>query len=113
MGRIATHDILAPPEPGFFQMRLVKKGPKVAARIINIDGYWQAEINGDAEGPRVSNPLESRSVMRIWETGVLIEEAQYRYLLDLKAWAEKNAPTHPAANPRKPVDLIEAPPLWS
>ncbi len=112
MPREYDHDILAPPEPGLFLMRLVKKGPKVAARIHFENGLWQAEINGQKEGPAVADYLDSRSVMRIWETGTKTDQAAYDYHLAMKDWAEKHDPTHPAARVREPVNLAEMRPLW-
>ncbi len=112
MSRSATHDILSTPEPGFFLIRLVRKGWKVAARITLDDGLYRAEINGSPSGPAVADPLENRSVMRIWETGEKVEEGVYRHRLALKEWAENNDRTHPAANPRTPIDLANMNPLW-
>lgn len=94
-------------------MRLVRKGwHKVPARIHFEDGLWQAEINGAMVGPAVQNPLKSDALYRIWEHGRKITQAEYEHALTLKVWAEKNDPTHPAANPRKPIDLTEMNPLW-
>jgi hypothetical protein len=94
-------------------MRLVKKGwSKVPARLIYEDGLWQAEINGALEGPKVANPLDSRSVMRVWEAGRMVSQPEYDHAIALKLWAEKNEPTHPAANPRQPIDLTAMNPLW-
>ncbi len=93
-------------------MRLVRKGPKVAARITFEDGLWQAEINGQKSGPAVADFLLSKQVMRIWESGTKTDQAIYDYHLGLKDWAEKNDPTHPAAKPMEPVNLVEMRPLW-
>lgn len=113
MPQITTHNALEPPQPGYFLMRLVKKGwAKVPARIICDDGVWQAEINGALEGPKVCDPLMSRSIMRIWETGRMVDLHVYQYAQDLKAWAEQHEPSHPAANPRTPIDLTAMNPLW-
>ncbi len=106
------HDILAPPEPGLFFVRLVRKGPWVPARIIFEGGLWRAEINGLADGAPTPDYLDHRAVMRIWESGRAATEPEFDHALALKAWAEKHAPTHPAANPRKPIDLTTIPPLW-
>jgi hypothetical protein len=108
-----THDILSPPQPGIFMLRLVRKGQRVPARIILENGWWRAEINGVEEGPRVEDPLASRSIVRIWESGQMVSQEVFDHALALKAWAEKNDPTHPAANPRQPVDLTKMQPVWS
>jgi hypothetical protein len=114
MPREYSHDILAPPEPGIFHIRLVKKGwNKVPARIVSENGLWWAEIDGIPDGPKVADPLRSGAIMRVWEAGTKIEQGQYDYALALKAWALKNAPTHPAANPRQPIDLTKLDPEWS
>lgn len=121
------------PEPGFYTLRLVKNGPRVAARIARlctctIGGgehaphdwtpacdrpwpVWLAEINGDQVSEPDRDPLKA-GVFRIWESGEPCTADEYRYRLELKAWAEREAPDAPEANPRKPIDLNQLPPLF-
>jgi hypothetical protein len=93
-------------------MRLVKRGPWVAARLNHSEEIgWQAEINGVA-GEAHPDPVKAENVFRVWTSGRLIDEAEYNYLLGLKQWAERNAPNHPAAQADMPVNLNFAPPLF-
>ena len=49
---------------------------------------------------------------RVWHWGRIITQAEHDYRLTLKAWALANDPSHPAANPRKPINLAAMPPLY-
>lgn len=102
------------PEPGFFKTRLVRGGPYVPARIFRepaVDPLTgevmerpcllQAEIAGRACDPE-----------RVWHFAWPIEEAEYRYLVATAAWAERHAPSEPAANPGRAIDLNDLPPLF-
>lgn len=100
------------PEPGFFSYRLVKKGPKVAARIIHHDGRWSVEINGDRKGGAVVDPIDNKMIFRVWHSADRIDEAEYRYLLDRAAWARQYAPDDPYAHPDQPIRLDRTPPLF-
>lgn len=112
MSRVGTHNALEPPEPGYFLMRLVRKGwSRVPARILFEDGLWQAEIDG-SRGPKVQNPLNSSGVMRVWETARRVPQHEYDKAVEIKEWAKQNDPTHPALNPRQAIDLTEMNPLW-
>ncbi|MDB5243748.1 MAG: hypothetical protein JWP57_4374 [Spirosoma sp.] len=94
-------------------MRLVKDGPKVAARIWQDDnGLWRAEINGEVQEPAGADPYRARGVLRIWHSGRRCTEGEYRYRLELKAWALANNPDHPAANPSRPISLKRMPPIF-
>ena len=96
------------PRPGFFLIRLVKGGPFVAARISHQNGVWWAEINGKPCGARHSDPLLAEKVFHVWLTARQeIDEAEYRRRLGLASQAG-----HPAAQPRKPIDLNALPPLY-
>jgi len=116
------HNALAPPEPGYFRLRLVKNGPFVAARIsrtchCTINGGptneahdWQetcdrypqlfAEING-----------EKREVYRVWEWGEMIEKSTFDYLTHSADWDRQYAPGSPAANPTKAIDITKMNPI--
>lgn len=93
------------PQPGFFELRLVRGGPKVAGQIVLQDGRWHAVINGERQGEPVADPLCSRAVMKLWHHARPIDEAAYRYLLAKKDWAEQHQPDHPAARPNRPIQL--------
>jgi hypothetical protein len=100
------------PVPGFYEIRLVRKGPFVPARIVHEDGLWSAVINGQ-ESHKNADPYEVPMIHRIWPCERTITEDRYAYLNDLRVWAIANDPKHPAANPRTPIDLTELKPLWS
>ncbi len=93
------------PEPGFFELRLVKGGPYVPARIMCDGGMWSAEIDGEQCGAPDAEPAAAAGVYRIWTAGRRITEPEYSYRLSLKAWAIQNDPRHPAARPTEAIDL--------
>ena len=94
------------PEPGFFEVRLVKGGPLVAASIaFDVDtGMWTATIDGDAGLPD-PDPWQAEGLTRVWHYGRAVTEDEYRYRLALKTWALANDPAHPAAHPRDPINV--------
>lgn len=104
------------PRPGYFLLRLVRHGPKVAARIVCEQDsgrlLWRAEIDGKWHGAWSVDPEASPGVMRIWTSGEMVAEAEFRFRLALRDWALEAAPVHPAANPRRPIDLATLPPLF-
>ena len=115
-----------PPLPGFYAMRLVRGGPRVAVRIWFgspvIDGEeqdrapgWRCEIDGrtdhlekDDTGYRCRVPL---GVERAWPFCAKdpVTEAEYAYLVAHAEWAREHAPEHPKANPRESVDFNTLP----
>lgn len=112
---------LWPPQEGFYAIKLVRGGPRVAVRIwfgpAIIDGEeqdrapgWFVEIDGrtdrwekDDTGYRCRVPLE---VDRAWPFCAKdpITESEYRYLVAHAGWAREHSPDHPKAQPRKAVD---------
>jgi hypothetical protein len=98
------------PEPGFFKMRLVSKGPLVPARIHRVDDAWAAEINGIAQVPGHTEPERAAGVMQIWQSAERIDEAEYDYLLKLSWWAKEHDPAHPLASPTQPINVNRMPP---
>lgn len=81
------------PEPGYFRMRLVGKGPYVAARISRVFGFWSAEINGQSSGPIDFDPTRG-SVFDVWTSGERIDENHYNMLL-----------ANPPAEPHRPIPI--------
>ncbi len=89
------------PEPGFFKLRLVRKGPWVAGRISHAMGFWSASIDGVPCGQRHPDPFAADGVSRIWESAARIEQAEYDALLGT-----------PSATPKTlPIDLGALPPI--
>lgn len=100
------------PQPCFLKVRLVRRGPFVAARIRHEDGVWWAEINGSPADFTHEDPAKAGKVLELWAGGIFIEEEEYRYLLALAAHATEHAPTSPIANPKEPIRLKSFPPLF-
>jgi hypothetical protein len=46
-------------------------------------------------------------LLRVIWFGTVIEEPEYRKLLDTLAWAREHQPDHPMLNPDKPIKLRE------
>lgn len=97
------------PEPGFYALRLVRKGPEVASTIECVDGVWRATINGEPDGEDNIDPQIASGVQRVWLWGRYIPESEYRYLLARHRHAVEHDPTSPYANPEKPIDLRAIP----
>ncbi len=92
-------------------MRLVRGGAWVAARIIFDGKRWGAEINGQPAGPPHADAHLAAGVMRVWQSGRVIDLDEYTYLLTLAEHAARN-PAHPSANPHRPVDIDRLPPVF-
>lgn len=101
------------PEAGYFSMRLVKNGPQVAAEILfdPVVG-WSAIINGVQCGPPAEDPVHAEGVFRIWLGATRCSETEHRYLKRVASWANKYSKGDPAANPSKPIDLRNLPPIF-
>lgn len=92
------------PEPGFFRMRLVRKGPIVPARIYHQRGVWWAVIDGQ-EYQAASDPAAAPRVFQIWHSGEEITEAEY-----LAELAKRQQPG--ALDRGKAIDLTKLPPIF-
>ena len=117
------------PQAGFYKCRLGKRGIEVAVRIWFgqpvVDGEvldrsprWCVEVNGettrlgeDVEGERT---VELLDVFDAWTRccGSPISKREYDFLLRRKTWAVEHEPSHPAANPRTPIDVRKLAPGW-
>lgn len=103
--------VIDQPQPGFFLLRLVRKGPWVPAAICHDSDGWHAVINGE-RGDSHADPAHAPGVFRIWHGGRVCTEAEYHHRLHVRAWAEQHMPQHPAAQPRAAIDLQSLPPLF-
>lgn len=72
---------------------------------------WQATINGENFAAD-ADPLHAEGVVRIWHSGRPITPDEYNHMLAVKTWAGEHLPEHPAAQPRQPIDLRYAQPLF-
>ena len=98
-------------------MALVAKGWKTPCRIFETDGAYSCEMNGEAvPGAWTSEQLEefwaqfltaerTHPLVQLVCHGEPCDETTYLYRVALKDWALKHSPQHPAANPRKPINL--------
>ena len=70
------------PKPGLFKIKLVRGGPWVGARIYCWpDGVWYAAVDGkNVSDGGVRDPTQCREIMRIWQFGRDVTEAEYRTL---------------------------------
>jgi hypothetical protein len=102
------------PEPGWFLIRLVRKGPFVPAKIdFSPEAGWHATVDGVAGAIASHNPGEASDVFRIWHGGVRIDQEEYDFRMARKNYAQRHAPDLPEANTRRAIDVRRLPPLWS
>lgn len=99
------------PQPGFYEVRMVKRGPYMPAEIRLLpDGRWQAVIDGKTFPPDI-DPVTAQGVYRIWHSGVRSTLEQCAFLTATKAWAARYQPKHPLLFPLSPLDVECLPPL--
>lgn len=103
-------------EPGYWLIRLVKGGPRVAARI------WWVETVVDPDFPEnrmdgTRSPFFAAEIdgapadlITVWMGRLQsISEQEYRFRVADSAWARQHKPDEPIANPRRRIDLMTAP----
>lgn len=92
-------------EPGFYSLRLVRKGPVVAAEVSYSDSEgWSVSAGDESQGP--SHDPHSMSLMEkvcLW--GDRIPESEFRYLRAAARYAVEHKPNSAAANPRRAIDV--------
>lgn len=97
-------------QPGYFQIRLGRERPLVAARI-----YERPPDDGDTPaGEILGEPCDPVFVWTGRDRKPLMPptiEQWYRYCCDSAAWARENAPEEPIAQPRRKVDFKALPPI--
>lgn len=100
------------PEPGLFKMRLVARGPFVAAEIHRQDdGRWCATINGAVAEAHL-DPAQAEGVFRVWHYGHRIDASEHAFLVERAAWARIHDPDSPEANPERPINIGALPPAF-
>ncbi len=110
--------------PQFYRMRLVKDGPAVGVRIWHggsldpITGeelerphFWRCAVNGMQVPINEIIPWWGDAGSHDHVPGEPITADLYAYYAKDHAWAKAYAPTDPAANPRKKVDMTQLPPI--
>jgi hypothetical protein len=118
--------VIGEPEPGYFKLRLVRKGPPVPAIIWRPCPLILPDlIEETAPGPEDwlwaterARPLRARigndeaCPFEVWERGQIIGAREYAVLLARGKWAMRFAPAQPEANPRAAVVLDRLPSLF-
>ena len=92
------------PQPGFYTLRLVRGGPPVGAEIIHDEnGQWWCSVDDVLYGP-AADPFQIDALCQVHAYGQDASEAEVRYRVNLKRWAVAYSPSHPSANPRRPIN---------
>lgn len=92
------------PRPGFYTLRLVRRGPWVGAEIIqHEDGRWSVMLDGDVQGPS-EDPWRLSFMEKVHYGGHYSTREEVQYRIGLRRWAMLYAPRHPAANPKRSLD---------
>ena len=113
MKRITDHE----PQPGFYKRRFVRGGPWVPVRI------WWHEAARDESGDLLEDedfrcevsgePANAYDQwVKLMPVPAEIDETEYNYLLRLGGWAREHAPADPYADPKRSIDLNQAPTLF-
>lgn len=93
--------------PGYYTAKLVRGGPSVALRIIEVEGLWVLLLNGlPTSDVAIENPFKLPQLR--WPAHEIDIET-YDRLLDAAAAAK---PGEPLADPTSRVDWRRAPPLY-
>ena len=117
---------LLDPEIGYRRVRLVRRGPWVAAEIREENATLVAELCGigvvwrgsrdalaaEAEAALLAGQAFAHPLLRISLFGIPIDESEWRYLTERRLWAIAHAPDDPYAAAKAPIDLNDLPPLF-
>lgn len=119
--------IIDQPRTGHFKVRLVKRGPWVAAVIYRPCPWIEPPADGDPNRIHPddwctpldrSRPLEAAidgqpaDPYRVWTSGRPISAAEFVWMSDVSKWARRYAPAAPEANPRLRINLVEQEPIF-
>lgn len=122
--------LIGTPKAGYYGCRLSKHAVEVAVRIwfgspifdgeeLDRSPRWCCEVDGETtriEHDNDGNPIGHVlfDVFEYWPIccGTPISEKEYRHRLRRRAWALEHDPDHPAANPRRPIDVRTMKPGW-
>lgn len=117
------------PQPGFYERRLVKAGPRVAVAIYRPcpidmpdDKPWTYHGHRDRVAPYLEALVDGHlyrygngqigDPVEMWNTLRPITYAEYMHRLHVKNWAQRHASHLPEANPRAPIDIGSMPSLF-
>lgn len=103
------------PQVGYYRRRYVRGGQWIAARI----WFHSAERDeaGDLledEGLRCEIDGKPCNPYQEWPNlcGEPISQPEFKFLSARRQWALDHAPNDPYANPRRPIDLNNQPPVF-
>lgn len=103
------------PAPGFFKVRLHRRGIWCPARIW-LDDDPRDPLTGESidRAHKLMAEIDGKPAdpMQVWHWGKPIHVTEYNYMRGVTEWAITHAPNDPAANPKAPVDLNAMPPLF-
>jgi len=107
-----------PPTPGYYRMRLVRHGPRVAVHI----WFGQPVMDGETldRSPRWCVAIDGRTtddagelfhVEQAWPYCAKepIPAGVYHYMVAHAGWARLHDAEHPKARPRRPIDFHKLP----
>jgi hypothetical protein len=98
------------PQRGTFKIRLHRRGPWVAAAIVDRPDGLHALVNGAAAEALGMKALAPADVVNfIWNFGVRIDVDQYCAMVEAHDRAMREAPWSAHANPDMPVKPGEVP----
>ena len=102
------------PQSGFYRMRLVKGGPFVPVAIWidkQVDEVT-GELTDDERLVALANG-KTADPTRVWSFCARhpITEEDYRDFIEVQEWASHHSPDHPAANPYRPLNLLDMEPV--
>lgn len=111
MARDTTPRQLDEPLPGFYRVRLAKGAHALGAEIRRIERAiddeqwieWIVVIDGEPEMKASRAPWSNPMMERVYYYGTPIEEVEYRYLIELRAWALQYNADHPILHPRRAI----------
>lgn len=102
------------PECGCWLIRVVKGGPRVAARICIVETTAEPGVpDNDMTGTRspflaafvLDEPVD---IERVWHSrGEPITEAEFKFRCAEQSWLEQHKPDDPMATPAAPVNLLQ------
>lgn len=92
------------PRPGCYLLRLVRKGPWVAAEITRGEGGWRCMLDNVWQGPS-HDPWSLPNMEKIHWGGRETTPSEAAYRAALSKHAKTHEPDSPEANPRRPIDI--------
>jgi hypothetical protein len=100
-----------PTETQFLSVKLVKNGPRCAAKVEYRDGLWYSTLNGEPCGDPVDDENAAGGFIQGWRSVLHVAEEEYNYLLARYLHAKQFEPESPFANPDKAIRLTALPAL--